>query len=133
MRFLSVPDRVGLIADTASLKEPSSRNLPAVGDREGALRGTATRVPLLACPKLTPIELEGHYRVRRDRIDKAGKVTLRYRSRLLHLGVGRAHAGEQVTLLVANRDVRVVSPDGEILAEFTIDPTKNYQPRKKNA
>ncbi len=71
--------------------------------------------------------------MRRDRIDKAGKVTLRYRSRLLHLGVGRAHAGEQVTLLVANRDVRVVSPDGEILAEFTIDPTKNYQPRKKNA
>ncbi len=86
-----------------------------------------------ACPKLAPIELEGHYRVRRDRIDKAGKVTLRYHSRLLHLGVGRAHAGEQVTLLVADRDVRVVSADGEILAEFTIDPTKNYQPRKENA
>jgi hypothetical protein len=29
--------------------------------------------------------------------------------------------------------VRVVSADGEILAEFTIDPTKNYQPRKEDA
>jgi hypothetical protein len=86
-----------------------------------------------AHPRLAPIEVEGHYRVRRDRIDRVGKVTLRYHSKLLHLGIGRAHAGEQVTLLVANQDVRVVSSDGEILAEFTIDPTKNYQPRKENA
>jgi len=70
----------------------------------------------------------GHYRVRRDRVDKTGKVTLRYRSRLLHIGVGRPHAGTRVLLLVADLDVRVVSDDGELLRHLTIDPTKTYQP-----
>jgi len=44
-----------------------------------------------------------HHRVRRDRVDTTGKVTLRYKSRLLHLGIGRAHAGTPVLLLVADR------------------------------
>ena len=72
---------------------------------------------------------DGHYRVRRDRVDKTGKVTLRYRSRLLHIGVGRPHAGTRVLLLVAELDVRVVSEDGELLRHLTIDPTKSYQSR----
>jgi len=84
-----------------------------------------------ARPNLAPLEVEGHYRVRRDRIDRAGKVTLRYRSELLHLGVGRAHAGEQVILLVENTEVRVVGVDGELLAEFRIDPARNYQSKKQ--
>jgi transposase InsO family protein len=71
----------------------------------------------------------GHYRVRRDKVDKTGKVTLRYRSRLLHIGVGRAHAGTRVLLLVADLDLRVVTEDGELLRYLTIDPTKSYQPR----
>ena len=70
---------------------------------------------------------DGHYRVRRDRVDGTGKVTRRYRSRLLHIGVGRGHAGTRVLLLVADLDVRVVSEDGELLSHLTIDPTKNYQ------
>jgi hypothetical protein len=44
--------------------------------------------------------------VRRDRVDSTGKVTLRHRSKLLHLGVGRAYAKQRVLLLVAGRDVR---------------------------
>ena len=72
----------------------------------------------------------GH-RVRRDRIDGVGKVTLRYRSKLLHLGVGRRYRGARVMLLVAERDVRVINDDGELLAEFTIDPTKTYQAQKR--
>jgi hypothetical protein len=69
--------------------------------------------------------------VRRDRIDKTGKVTLRHRSKLLQLGIGRRHAGTHVMLLVADRNVRVINNDGELLAEFTIDPTKIYQPQKQ--
>jgi hypothetical protein len=69
--------------------------------------------------------------VRRDRIDTTGKVTLRYRSKLLHLGVGRRHAGTRVMLLVADQDVRVLNDDGETLAEFTINPTKTYQTQKR--
>ena len=49
-----------------------------------------------ATPKKPPILAEGHHRVRQDRIDKAGCVTLRYRSKLLHIGVGRVHAGVRV-------------------------------------
>ena len=84
-----------------------------------------------ATPRRKPITVPVQHRVRRDRIDKAGKVTLRYQSRLRHLGVGRRYIGARVLLLVADRDVRVLNEDGELLAEFTIDPTKEYQTKKR--
>ena len=84
-----------------------------------------------AKPRRPGLSIASHHRVRRDRIDTGGNVTLRYHSRLLHLGVGRRHAGTRVMLLVNDRDVRVVNDDGELLAEFTIDPTKCYQPQKR--
>jgi transposase InsO family protein len=89
---------------------------------------TAFRARAKATPG-TPIALEGHHRVRRDRIDKTGCVTLRYRSKLHHIGLGRAHAGTRVLLLIADLDVRVITEDGELLRHLTIDPTKDYQPR----
>ena len=82
-----------------------------------------------ATPKSAPIPVEGHHRVRRDRIDKTGCVTLRYRSKLLHIGIGRAHAGTRVLLLVDDLDVRVITEEGELLRQLTIDPKKDYQPR----
>jgi transposase InsO family protein len=81
-----------------------------------------------ATPRRRGISIPTQYRVRRDKIDKTGTVTLRYHSRLFHIGVGRAHAGTAVLLLVAGRDVRVITEDGELLRELTIDPTKDYQP-----
>jgi hypothetical protein len=80
-----------------------------------------------ARPRRPGLVIPAQHRVRRDRIDKTGKVTLRYRSKLLHLGVGRRLAGTRVLLLVADRDVRVLNDDGELLAHFTIDPAKQYQ------
>jgi transposase InsO family protein len=85
-----------------------------------------------ATPKGRPTTPEGHHRVRRDRIDKTGCVTLRYRSKLLHIGIGRAHAGTRVLVLVQDLDVRVVTEDGELLRQLTIDPTKDYQPRGRS-
>lgn len=84
-----------------------------------------------AAPRRPGITIPAQHRVRRDRIDTTGKVTLRYRSRLLHLGVGRRYAGTRVMLLVADQDVRVLNDDGETLAEFTINPTKTYQTQKR--
>ncbi len=84
-----------------------------------------------ATPKRPGITIPTHYRVRRDRVDKAGRVTLRYRSKLLHIGIGRAHTGTRVLLLVADRDVRVITEDGDLLQHLTIDPTKNYQPHRR--
>lgn len=70
-----------------------------------------------------------HLRVRHDRVDKAGCVTLRYQSRLRHIHVGRAHKGQRILMLVADRDVRIVNEDGELLRHLHIDPTRDYQPR----
>ncbi len=67
------------------------------------------------------------YRVRNDKVDKSGTVTLRYRSRLHHIGVGRAYAGWRVILLVAGRDIRILGADGSPLRHLTLDPNLDYQ------
>ena len=69
-------------------------------------------------------------RVRRDRIDKTGAVTLRHRTRLHHIGVGRRHKGTKVILLVDGLDVRIVSEQGELLRHLTLDPSRDYQPQR---
>lgn len=84
-----------------------------------------------ATPRRPGITIPAEHRVRRDRVDSGGNVTLRYQSKLRHLGVGRRYADTRVMLLVADRDVRVINEDGELLAEFTINPTKDYQPQKR--
>jgi hypothetical protein len=66
--------------------------------------------------------------VRQDRIDRQGRVTLRHRSKLHHIAVGRAYAGTRVLLLAAGLDVRVLIFDGELLRHLTLDPNRNYQP-----
>ena len=68
------------------------------------------------------------HRVRRDKIDAFGKVTLRYLGRLRHIPVGTAHRNRRVRLLVAGPDVRILTDDGELIRALTLDPTRNYQP-----
>ncbi|MCU1489943.1 MAG: transposase, partial [Acidimicrobiaceae bacterium] len=81
--------------------------------------------------KATPIGPPGapflHYRIRKDRVDDAGKITLRYAGKLRHIHVGRPHRGRPVLVLVADRDVRVLSEDHELISHVVIDPAKNYQ------
>jgi len=55
-------------------------------------------------------------------------VTLRHDSRLLHIAIGRAHAGRRVVLLVDDLDVRVVADGGTLIRRLTIEPSRNYQP-----
>ena len=68
-----------------------------------------------------------HVRVRHDTVDRHGKVTLRYDSRLHHIGLGARHRGKVVVLFVADRDVRIVTEDGELLRHLTLDPNRDYQ------
>ena len=98
-----------------------------------SLPGRATpAVAYQARPKATPTTRRNHDthdRVRRDRIDTDGKVTLRVNGRLHHLGIGRTHARTPVLLLVQDLHVRVVNAaTGELLRELIIDPTRDYQP-----
>lgn len=83
-------------------------------------------------PKATPSTAttdSAHHRVRHDRIDKNGTVTLRVASRLRHIPLGRAHARTRVLILVQELDVRVINAStGQLLRELTIDTTRDYQP-----
>jgi len=85
-----------------------------------------------ARPKATPgtdRDTDHHDRVRHDKINKAGTVTLRVAGRLRHIGIGRTYAGTYVILLVQDLDVRVIhAATGELLRELTIDPRRDYQP-----
>jgi len=68
-----------------------------------------------------------HVRVRHDTVDRHGKVTLRYDSRLHHIGLGARHRGKTIVLFVADRDIRIVTEDGELLRQLVLDPTRDYQ------
>jgi len=69
-----------------------------------------------------------HFRVRQDKVDQTGKVSLRHMSRLYKIGIGRAHKGRSVKLLIADQSVRVIDLNGELIRELTLDPSRNYQP-----
>ena len=109
------------------------------------VRDYNTERPHAARKDLTPLDAFGarrragpgspiasaHFRVRTDRVDADGNVTLRYRSRLLHIGVGRAHKGRRIHLYVDDLDVRIVSFEGELLRHLEIDPSRPYQGRNR--
>jgi hypothetical protein len=82
-----------------------------------------------ARPSGLKVEVGAGVRVRRDRIDGNGKVTLRHRTRLHHIGVGHAHKGKRVVLLVEDLDVKVLTVDGELLRHLILDPSRDYQPQ----
>jgi len=85
-------------------------------------------------PKMLPRDsrdADTHDRVRHDRIDKTGAVTLRVNGKMHHIGIGRTHARTHVILLIQDLNVRIVNAiTGELLRELTIDPSRDYQPRK---
>lgn len=78
-------------------------------------------------PKGPTIDTTG-YRVRNDKVGSSGTVTLRYRGRLHHIGLGRAYAGWRVILLVAGRDIRILGTDGSPLRHLELNPDLDYQP-----
>ncbi len=80
-----------------------------------------------ARPSGKPFKVPPHCRVRQDKVN-GGNITLRYKSTLYHVGVGRRHNGKAVLILVANRDIRVLTPDGTLIRQLTLDPKRIYQP-----
>ena len=87
-----------------------------------------------ATPKAEPVaELDSQvWRIRYDRVDRDGKVSLRYAGRLRHLGIGRRWAGVRVIVLVHAEQTMVIAPgSGELIAEHIIDPSRDYQAKQK--
>lgn len=124
---------------TAELQNLIDRFLEHYNHRRGhsslPLRATpGTRYETL--PKATPTPgartSDNHTRIRRDRIDKTGVVTLRIHGQLKHIGIGRTHARTHIVMLINDLHVRVVNATtGELLRELTIDPERDYQPLNK--
>ena len=112
--------RLGAFASTYNTQRPHR-----------SLEGRATPAAAYAArPKAVPGDraADTHDRVRTDRIDNTGLVTLRHQGQLYHIGIGRAHAGTRVLLLVQDLHIRVINADtGELIREPTLDPDKRYQ------
>jgi len=84
-----------------------------------------------ARPKATPGQpgTTSHDRVRADRVDADGKLTLRHAGKLHHIGIGRTHARTRVLMLVRDLHIRVINAaTGELLRELTLNPDRDYQP-----
>jgi transposase InsO family protein len=124
-------------------KQPAANSLPDLQAQLNAFvhyyndtrphRALDGRTPLQAYSarikaKPAAVKPVTHFRVREDKVDTHGKVSLRYMSRLHHIGIGRAHKGRQVKLLIADQSIRVLALDGQLIRELTLDPTRDYQP-----
>ena len=97
----------------------------AIGRRTPA---TAWHARPRALPSRQGIRISEHFRVRRDRVGAGGQLTMRHNSRLHHIGIGRRWAGTNVLVLARDLDIRIITQDaGELIREFTLDPTRNYQ------
>jgi hypothetical protein len=71
--------------------------------------------------------MPGHYRLRYDRLDTTGKMSLRRAGRMHHLGVGAKHARKRVLALAHDHQVLVTDlTTSEILSRHLIEPTKSY-------
>ena len=89
-----------------------------------------------ALPKAIPATpaAEPEWRSRTDKIATSGTVSLRYAGKLRHLGIGRAHAGQPVLMLIHdNHVITSHAATGEVLAEHHLDPDRDYQPPTRPA
>ena len=98
-------------------------------------RALRRRTPIQAYtdrPKAFPTgyHIPPHYRVRHDRIDAAGVITIRYNSHLHHIGLTKRRRGAKVTVLIDDLDIRVLDHNtGQLIRKLVLDPTRDYQPR----
>ncbi len=126
------PDQPATVADLQALLDGfvgtynhhrPYRSLPQPSDPSHGLQ----RTPQESVPS-PDRTTENHHRVRADKVDGSGCVTLRVNGRLHHIGVGRTHARTHVLLLVEDLTVRIIdAATGELLRDLVIDPTRDYQ------
>lgn len=83
-----------------------------------------------AIPTRQGIQISEHFRVRKDRVDRNGKLTLRHASQLHHIGIGHRWATTRVLMLIRDLNIRIITEDtGELIRELVLDPTRDYQPQ----
>ena len=77
-------------------------------------------------PRRSPPRTSGSATTKSTSTDRSPSAT---KAKLHHIGMGARHRGQQVVMLIADRDIRIVTPDGELLRHLTLDPTHDYQPQ----
>ena len=125
------PEQPGMIDDLQALLDAFVEEYNEHRPHRSLPHRATPATAYTARPKATVSDRAGdtHDRVREDRIDKSGKVTLRYGGQLYSIGVGRTHARTRVILLVQDLHVRIVNAvTGELLRELVLDTSKRYQP-----
>ena len=96
-------------------------------------RAIARKTPAFAyqlIPKAQPITNTNTpiHKVRYDRIDDTGKISLRWAGAMRHLAAGRAYKGLNIICLIHNDHAQIINPEtGQTIAEFTLDPNRGYQ------
>jgi transposase InsO family protein len=94
-----------------------------------ALQRTTPGHAYRATPKAAPAgaRAQAHYRLRYDRLDSKGRMTLRRAGRMHHLGIGAKHARKRVLALTDDHHVTVTDlATGEVLSMHLIEPNKTY-------
>ncbi len=83
-----------------------------------------------ATPKAAPAtngHAQRHYRLRYDRLDTKGKMSIRRAGRMHHLGIGAAHARKRVLALADDHHITTIElQTGEVLSTHLIQPDKTY-------
>lgn len=126
------PDQPNTIAELQALLDQFRHEYNTDRPHRSLAHQTTPATAYTTRPKATPgtsREADTHDRVRTDKIDKSGTVTLRIAGRLRHIGIGRTHAGTHVRLLIQDLNVQIINlTTGEILRELEIDLNRDYQP-----
>lgn len=134
-RFLARRDRPSTIAELQAQLDRFRDYYNTVRPHRAIGRRTPAEA-FAARPKATAslpvLRAPAHVRVRRDRIDITGVITLRHNSRLHHIGLGRRLVGTRVIALVDGLRVRVITEDGELIRELVLDPSRDYQPHGRS-
>jgi hypothetical protein len=124
------PDQPATIADLQTLLDTFTEQYNQRRPHRSLPHRATPATSYTSRPKATPGDrsTDTHNRVRHDRVDKAGKITLRHGGTLYSIGVGRNHARTRVTVLVQDLHIRIIdAATGELLRELTLDPSKRYQ------
>jgi transposase InsO family protein len=134
-RFLARRDRAGTICELQAQLDRFRDYYNTVRPHRAIERRTPAEA-FAGRPRATPsfpgLRAPAHVRVRRDRIDITGVITLRHNSRLHHIGLGRRLVGTRVIALVDGLRVRVITEDGELIRELVLDPSRDYQPHGRS-
>ena len=99
-------------------------------------RGIGRKTPLSvygarekAVPDKAVVATKGRRRLRLTRVDKKGTVTLRYRGKLHHIGIGAAYKGWRIVMLIDGLDIEILGLDGSPLRRLVLEPGRDYQPQ----